>query len=121
VSVAGSPVDDGALVPDGWIESTGEQDNNWVIQIVSSCDLTPGELTPGEIEDAAGHVYRFGPDDLIEVGGFDTSCMRSTKDRFAVIVSNLPTGDLTFLDADYSFSLSNEGNKGGVARGNGKK
>lgn len=121
VSVAGDPVDDGNLGADGWISTTGAQNNHWVIQIVSSCDLTPGVLSPGEIEDAAGHIYRFESDGMIEESGFDTSCMRSTKDRFAVIISNLPTGDLTFLDADYSFGLSNEGNKGGVARGNGKK
>jgi hypothetical protein len=103
-----------------WYETTGEQDNNWVIQIVSSCDLTPGVLSVGEIEDAAGHVYRF-QGDYIQEGGFDTSCMRSTKDRFAVIVSNMPSGDLNFLDANYSFTLTNTGNAGGVARGNGKK
>lgn len=104
---------------DDWYLTTGEQDNNWVIQIVSSCDLTPGVDSPGEIVDAAGFVYRF-EGDLIKEGGFDTSCMRSTKDRFAVIVSNMPTGDLTFLDANYSFTLTNTGNAGGVARGNGK-
>ena len=103
-----------------WYETTGEQDNNWVIQVVSACDLTPGVDSTGEIVDAAGFVYRF-QGDYIQQGGFDTSCMRSTKDRFAVIVSNMPTGDLTFLDANYSFTLTNTGNAGGVARGNGKK
>ena len=29
--------------PDGdWFETSGIQDNNWILQIVSSCDLTPG-------------------------------------------------------------------------------
>jgi hypothetical protein len=106
--------------PGNWFETTGEQDNNWVIQIVSSCDLTPGVDSPGEITDAAGHIYRFDGD-LIEQAGFDTSCMRSTKDRFAVVVSNLPTGDLTFLDADYRFMLTNTGNAGGQARGNARQ
>lgn len=106
--------------PGNWYESTGAQDNNWVVQIISSCDLTPGVTSAGEIEDAAGHIYRF-EGDFIQVGGFDTSCMRSTKDRFAVVVSNLPTGDLTFLDANYRFTLTNTGNAGGVAKGNAKK
>ena len=110
---------DRQLEAGNWYETTGEQDNNWVIQIVSACDLTPGVDSPGEIVDAAGFVYRF-EGDYIEQGGFDTSCMRSTKDRFAVIVSNMPTGDLTFLDANYSFTLTNTGNAGGQARGNGK-
>jgi hypothetical protein len=46
--------------------------------------------------------------------------MRGSKDRFAVVISNMPTGDLTYLDADYSFTLTNTGNAGGAARGNGK-
>jgi hypothetical protein len=118
VMVSGSPATVSSSSGD-WYETTGEQDNNWVIQIVSACDLTPGVDSAGEIVDAAGFVYRF-QGDYIEQGGFDTSCMRSTKDRFAVIVSNMPSGDLTFLDANYSFTLTNTGNAGGVARGNGK-
>lgn len=103
-----------------WIETTGEQDNNWVLQIVSACDLTPDIDSDGEIVDAAGFVYRFEGDE-INKAGFSTACMRGTKDRFAVIVSNMPTGDLTYLDADYSFQLTNTGNAGGTATGNGKK
>ena len=93
-----------------WIETTGEQDNNWLIQIVSSCDLTPGVDTAGETEDAAGFLYRFEGDSITQ-GGFDTSCLRGTKESFTVVISNLPTGDLTFLDADYVFNLTNTGNK----------
>ncbi len=119
VMVNGSPATVSSE-PGNWYETTGEQNNNWVIQIVSSCDLTPGTVSDGEIVDAAGFVYRF-EGDYIQQGGFDTSCMRSSKDRFAVIVSNMPTGDLTFLDANYSFTLTNTGNAGGTARGNGKK
>lgn len=108
--------------PGNWVETTGVQDNNWVLQIISACDLTPDDLSAGEIVDAAGYVYRFEGDTYgnIVQTGFDTSCMRSTKDRFAVVISNLPTGDLTFLDADYSFMLTNTGNKGGTATGNKK-
>ncbi len=90
-----------------WTETTGEQDNNWVIQVISPCDLTPGVDSPGEITDAAGFVYRF-EGDLIEQGGFSTKCLHGQA-RIAVVLSNLPTGDLTFLDADYLFRLTNTG------------
>ncbi|MEO8246856.1 MAG: hypothetical protein ABI622_07005, partial [Chloroflexota bacterium] len=95
--------------PGNWVESTGEQDNNWVIQIISPCDLTPGVDSFGEIVDTAGFVYRF-EGDLIEEAGFSTKCLGG-QGRIAVVISNLPTGDLTFLDADYSFQLTNTGNK----------
>jgi hypothetical protein len=32
--------------------------------------------------------------------------MRSTRDSFVVAISNMPTGDLTYLDADYEFRLT---------------
>jgi hypothetical protein len=96
--------------PGNWIETTGEQINHWVVQIVSTCDLTPGTLSAGEIVDAAANVYRFEGNSITQ-SGFNTACLRTTKDRFAVIISNLPTGDLTYLDADYSFTLTNTGNK----------
>jgi hypothetical protein len=102
-----------------WTETNGQQDNNWVLQIISACDLTPGVNSAGEIVDAAGFVYRFEGDEFSQ-NGFNTACMRGSKDRFAVVISNMPTGDLTYLDADYSFTLTNTGNAGGTARGNGK-
>jgi hypothetical protein len=88
-----------------------------VIQIIAPCDLTPGVDSIGEIADVAGFIYRFEGDE-IAASGFDTSCLRSTKGRLAAVISNLPTGDLTFLDADYTFVLSNTGNAGGAAKGN---
>ena len=108
------------LSSDDWVETTGVQDNNWVLQIIAPCDLTPGVTSEGEIEDAAGFVYRFEGDDISE-SGFTTACMRGSKARFAVVVSNMPTGDLTYLDAGYDFSLTNTGNAGGSARGNGTR
>jgi hypothetical protein len=93
-----------------WIETTGEQNNNWVLQIVSKCDLTPGVDSAFETQDPAGFIYRFEGDDIAQAG-FSTRCMNSTKDSFLVIISNLPTGDLTYLDADYTFRLTNTGNK----------
>ena len=93
-----------------WITTTGEQNNNWVVQILSPCDLTPGVDSAFETEDAAGFLYRFEGDDIAQ-SGFSTKCMRSSKASFVVAISNLPTGDLTFLDADYVFRLTNTTNK----------
>ena len=46
-----------------WFETTGIQENNWTVQVVASCDLTPGVTSPGEIVDSLGnHVYRFEGD-----------------------------------------------------------
>ena len=91
--------------PGNWVETTGEQNNNWVLQILSPCDLTPGEDSSFETVDEAGYLYRLEGDD-IQQGGFSTRCMRSTQDSFVVAISNLPTGDLTYLDADYVFRLT---------------
>jgi hypothetical protein len=102
-----------------WILTEGEQDNNWVVQVIAPCDLTPGEDSEGEILDAAGFVYRFEGDEIFEEG-FNTACLRSSKARIAVVVSNMPTGDLQYLDADYLFQLTNTGNAGGAAKGNGR-
>ncbi len=77
--------------PDGdWFETSGIQDNNWIAQIVSSCDLTPGTTSAGETQDAAGFVYRFEGDEIAP-GGFSTKCMNSTKASVLVVISNLPT------------------------------
>ena len=98
--------------PGNWFLTNGQQTNHYVIQIVSPCDLTPGVNSTGEIVDAAGFVYRFEGSSITQ-GGFSTACLRSTKDRIAVVISNLPTGDLTVLDTNYSFTLTNTGTKKG--------
>lgn len=93
-----------------WIETTGLQDNNWTLQIISSCDLTPGTDSDGEIVDDAGnHVYRFDGDE-ISVSGLDTRCASGPNRDFATLVSNLPTGDLDTLDAGYVLSVTNTAN-----------
>jgi hypothetical protein len=89
--------------PGNWVETTGTQNNNWVLQILSPCDLTPND--DNEIVDDAGYLYRF-EGDSIETGEFSSRCLRSTRDSFVVAISNLPTGDLTYLDADYVFRLT---------------
>ncbi|HEY0696292.1 MAG TPA: hypothetical protein VGD43_00600, partial [Micromonospora sp.] len=85
-----------------WFTTSGKQDNNWVVQVVSRCDLTPGTTSAGETVDSAGnHVYRFTGDGFT-ASGLRTRCANGNNDDFAVVISNLPTGDLTFLDADYT-------------------
>jgi hypothetical protein len=93
-----------------WFETTGIQDNNWTLQVVASCDLTPGVDSEFEITDDAGnHVYRL-EGDAISQGGFDTKCANGQNRDFATIVSNMPTGDLTYLDATYTLDVTNTGN-----------
>ena len=88
-----------------WYETTGIQDNNWTLQVVASCDLTPGVDSAFEITDGAGNfVYRL-EGDAISQAGFDTKCANGKQRDFATLVSNLPTGDLTFLDAGYDLSV----------------
>jgi hypothetical protein len=91
-----------------WILTTGEQDNHWVVQIVAPCDLSPGVTSPGELEDVAGWIYRFEDDSFS--ANFTTECMTSQQ-NFAVVISNLPTGDLAYLDSDYEFRVTNTGNR----------
>ena len=31
-----------------WIETDGLQDNNWTVQVISACDLTPGTTLSGD-------------------------------------------------------------------------
>jgi immune inhibitor InhA-like protein len=89
--------------PGNWIETTGTQDNNWVLQILSPCDLTPN-VDDEQSVDQAGYLYRY-EGDTIQTAEFSSRCMRSSRDSFVVAISNLPTGDLTYLDADYVFRL----------------
>ncbi|TRW46065.1 hypothetical protein [Georgenia yuyongxinii] len=88
-----------------WIETTGEQDNNWTVQVIATCDLTPGTASAGEVVDDAGnHVYRFTGDD-ISTYTLSTKCANGPNTDFVVSVSNLPSGDLTVLDAGYDYSV----------------
>jgi hypothetical protein len=83
------------------------QENNWVLQVIAPCDLTP-DGDANEIVDAAGnYVYRFEGDE-ISTGVLDTECARRTKTDFVLAISNMPTGDLTMLDATYDYTVTNE-------------
>jgi hypothetical protein len=91
-----------------WLLTTGIQNNNWVVQVLSPCDLTPGSTANEIVDDEGNYVYRFpaGDDDAVSAAGFTTSCLKGTKDTFTVVISNLPTGDIHVLDADYRFRLT---------------
>jgi hypothetical protein len=104
VTVAGAPA---ALSSEAgnWIETDGIQDNNWTVQVISACDLTPGATSAGEITDGAGNfVYRF-TGDTISTNTLNTKCANGNQPDFVVSVSNLPTGDLAVLDATYDYSV----------------
>ena len=67
--------------PGNWILTTGEQDNNWVVQLLSPCDLTPGRTSTGEIVDGEGnYVYRFEGDSIHE-SGFSITLPGRTGER----------------------------------------
>ena len=95
--------------PGNWILTTGIQDNNWVVQVLAPCDLTPGVTSEGEIVDNLGnHVYRF-EGDTINVSGFSSACLRRTQGEVTVVISNMTSGDIQVLDADYLFRLTGSG------------
>ncbi|HEX5165195.1 MAG TPA: hypothetical protein VFV93_07365, partial [Thermomicrobiales bacterium] len=115
VSINGVAVDENSdlTTEEGnWVQTNGQQDNNWVAQIIAPCDLTPGATTDGEIVDNAGnYVYRFEGDD-ISVSGFSTKCLNGPgKKTITVAISNMPGGLINFLDAPYTFRVTNTGNK----------
>jgi hypothetical protein len=91
-----------------WLLTTGIQTNNWVVQVLSPCDLTPGSTANEIVDDEGNYVYRFaaGNDNAVSEAGFTTSCLKGTKGTFTVVISNLPTGDIQVLDADYRFRLT---------------
>jgi hypothetical protein len=105
------------LTPDnGWVETSGVQQNSWSVQLVASCDLTPDVDHPNEIVDGPGnHVYRFDTTSVDE-SGFSTQCANGTKQDVAAVISNLPDGDLDVLDATYDFRLIGSGLQKGKAR-----
>jgi hypothetical protein len=102
VSVGGAPA---TVAPDGqgWFSTNGVQNNHWVLQVIAPCDLTPGKTTAGERTDSLGnHVYRFEGAHIAQ-GGFQSKCVG--KSGITTVISNMPDGDLQFLDADYTFAL----------------
>ena len=98
-------VNDGeaTLSSEEWVETTGEQDNLWAVQILAQCDLTPGVDSDGEQIDGDWHVYQWTGDD-IATGPLQTGCL-GKKDHFTLVVSNMASGDLSFLDATYDYRV----------------
>ena len=95
-----------------WFETTGLQDNNWTLQVVATCDLTPG--VDSAVRDRrlreGNHVYRLEGTPSRRAG-FVTKCANGNNRDFVTLVSNLPTGDLTTLDAGYVLSVTNTGQR----------
>jgi hypothetical protein len=105
-TVNGVPADLAPPADNGWVVTDGQQDNNWTVQVISNCDLTPGATTAGEIVDTAGGnwVYR-STGDSFSTGALDTRCANGNQADFVVSVSNLPTGALAVLDATYDYTV----------------
>jgi hypothetical protein len=103
--------------PGNWVETSGTQDNDWVLQLVARCDLTPGVTNSFETTDIATtgqtFVYRLAGDANgdINQAGFSTRCLNSTRDTLTAVISNLPSGDLQYLDAPYTFRVTNTSNR----------
>jgi hypothetical protein len=105
-SIDGNPVTLAPAAENGWTVTDGQQNNNWTVQVISNCDLTPGTKSEGEIVDTAGgnFVYRFAGDSFSS-STLNTKCANGNQSDFVVSVSNLPTGDLAVLDASYDYSV----------------
>ena len=102
VAVGGTPAT--VSSPEGnWISTTGEQDNHWSLQIIAPCDLNGASTANETTDDAGNHVYRFDGD-AITTPVLNGKC--AGKAGIVTVVSNLPTGDLQFLDAPYAYALT---------------
>jgi len=95
--------------PGNWILTNGLQQNNWVVQILSPCDLTPGSDDNEIVDDAGNYVYRFEGSSIHETG-FNTTCL-DNKEEITVVISNLTTGDIQVLDADYKLRVTGSNKK----------
>ena len=101
---------------EAWISTDGSQKNDFLVQLVAPCDITPGVGDEAVLDEASGlHVYRYAGTD-IEVEGFDTQCLGG-RDRLTAIITNRPYGDLQYLATDYDFTLVGTGK----AKANGKR
>ena len=102
VAVGGTPAT--VSSPEGnWISTTGEQDNHWSLQIIAPCDLNGASTANETTDDAGNHVYRYDGD-AITTPVLNGKC--AGKAGIVTVVSNLPTGDLQFLDAPYTYALT---------------
>ena len=97
------------MKPGNWIQTNGVQENNWVVQVLSPCDLTPNSDENEIVDDAGNYVLRLEGDD-ITLTGLDTTCL-DNKEEFTVVVSNLTSGDIQVLDADYRLRVTGSNKK----------
>jgi hypothetical protein len=93
--------------PDNWAYVMPEQANDWSVQVVSPCDLTPGTTIAGESSEPGRYVYRLKG---AHIAQSFSQC--STKDSFTVVISNLTSGAINTLDAPYKFRITNTAAKG---------
>ena len=110
VTVGGAPA---VLSGDGWVETDGAQRNEWSVQVVSPCDLTPGITSAGESTEPGRWVYRLPgvtAGDVTTITQAFTSC--STQQSYTVVVSNLTSGVIDNLDASYQLRVTNTAAKG---------
>ena len=107
VELGGAPGETDAQVG-SWISTDGSQNNDFLVQLVAPCDITPGVEDEAVVDEPSGlHVYRYTGTD-IEVSGFDTQCLRG-RDEVTAIITNRPYGDLQYLATDYDFALVGTG------------
>jgi hypothetical protein len=92
---------------DEWVFTDPVQENNWSVQIISPCDLTPGKDIDGESQDAGRYIYELQGSDISQ-----SFSRCSTKESFTVVISNLTSGAINTLDAPYKFRITNTAAKG---------
>jgi hypothetical protein len=85
--------------------------------LTAGCDLTPGEDSAFESTSPSDsgtiYVYRLDgdPDGDVNQAGFSSRCLNGGRNTLTTVISNLPTGDLQYLDASYEFRVTNTSNR----------
>ena len=113
VTVDGAPRD-GRVAPrrtSGRYVDGPEQDNNWSVQVISSCDLTPGSTRPARSTKGRGTSTGFNGDADPRQAGFDTKCTEGSASKGEPHGRHLEPArrGVTFFDAPYLFRLTNTG------------
>ena len=74
VKVGGTSADVAAADAEWTLIDGAEQDNNWSVQLISGCDITPGVDSDFEVQAGGLYVYRFQTDEEIHQAGLDSLC-----------------------------------------------
>ena len=94
-----------------WFETTGSRTTTGRCRWSRPATSRPGSTSPFEIVDGAGQLRLPARGGRRSRRAASTPSARTATNRdFAMLVSNLPTGDLTVLDAGYVLSVTNTGN-----------